>query len=339
MRKLYGKVKETLGRHHDKLWWAHSIYALGLGVAVVILAHRKFYLVKWLILSIFGLWLGLLLFNRFLAGQAGGAKKKGVKAVFNYIMKNLYQQMFFFMIPFYYDTTTFGSTNMWFLAAIAVCAVLSTQDIIFDRYIMENRFFASFFYAFCIFASFNIFLPLLFGVRNIVAVYLAGVFSIMLFSTLHFQPRQLFSRMGALSMVVAICLFLVFLGWGRRAIPPAPIRQVSSTMAVGRDPQTGEPMGRFYRIHVDDLKTHPLYCFTAIETPLSIREDIRHLWFLRKKEVFRHTFHMVHSKTEKGVDLYSRIGRFPPNPVGEWVVEARTTGDQLIGQTRFLVVR
>lgn len=339
MRKIYDKVKETLEKHHETLWWAHSIYALALGIAVVVLAHRKFHLVKWLILSLFGLWIGLLLFNRFLAGRAESAKMKGVKVVFNYIMKNLYQQMFFFMIPFYYDTTTFGSINMWFLLAIAVCAVLSTQDIIFDRYIMENRYLASFFYAFCLFASFNIFLPLLFGVKNIVAVYLSGVFCIILFSSLHFPVRQLLSRMGAIALVVAICLFLVLLGWGRRGIPPAPIRQVASTMAAGRDPGTGKPVGRFYRIHADDLKSFPIYCFTTIETPLAIREDIRHLWFLRGKEVYRRTFTMVHSKTEKGVDLYSRLERFPPNPVGEWVVEARTTGDQLIGLTRFLVVR
>lgn len=339
MRKLYGKVKETLEKHHEKLWWAHSIYALGLGVVVVMLAHRKFHLVKWLILALFGLWIGLLMFNRFLARQAGGSKKKGVKIVFNYIMKNLYQQMFFFMIPFYYDSTTFGSTNMWFLAFIAICAVLSTNDIVFDRYIMENRYLASFFYAFCLFASFNIFLPLLFGVKNIVAVYLAGVLCILLFSSLHFPPRKLFGRMGAISLLVAICLFLVFLSWGRRAIPPAPIRQVNATMAVGRDASTGEPVGRFYRIHVDDLKRHSLYCFTAIETPLSIREDVRHVWLLRKREVFRRTFKLVQSKSEKGVNIFSQLIRFPPNPVGEWVVETRTTGNQLIGLTRFLVVR
>ena len=34
MRKIYGKVKDTLEKHHDKLWWAHSIYALGLGIGV-----------------------------------------------------------------------------------------------------------------------------------------------------------------------------------------------------------------------------------------------------------------------------------------------------------------
>jgi len=339
VRQIYGKVKTTLEKHHDKLWWAHSLYALSLGVGVVLLAHRKFHLVKWLILVLFGLWIGLLVFNRFLAGVEGGTKTKGVKIVFNYIMKNLYQQMFFFMIPFYYDTTTFGSINMWFLIVIAVCAVLSTQDIIFDRYIMENRYLASFFYAFCLFASFNIFLPLLAGVKNITSVYLSGILTILLFSSLHFPPRKLFSRMGALALVIAVCLFLVFLRWGRRGIPPAPIRQVSSAMAIGRDSRTGKPVGRFYRIHADDLKGRTLYCFTNIETPLSIREDIRHIWFRQGHEVYRHTFHMVHSKTEKGAALYSALSHFPPNPVGEWIVEARTTGDQLIGETRFLIVR
>lgn len=339
MRHLYGKVKEALEKHHDKLWWAHSIYALSLGVGVVILAHRKFHLVKWLILSLFGLWIGLLVFNRFLAGREGGTKIKSVKVVFNYIMKNLYQQMFFFMIPFYYDATTFGSYNMWFLILITVSAFLSTQDIIFDRYIMENKYLASFFYAFCLFSSFNIFLPLLAGVKNITSVYLSGVMTIVLFSSLHFPPRKLLSRTGAISLLIAISLFLVVLRWGRRTIPPAPIRQVSSSMAVSIDPRTRGPRGTFYRIHADDLNGRTLFCFTNIETPLAIREDIRHVWLLRGREIYRHTFHMVHSRTEKGVTLHSSLSHFPPHPVGPWVVEARTTGDQLIGQTRFLVVR
>ncbi len=343
VKRIYGKVRQTLEKHHDKLWWAHSIYALSLGVGVVILAHRKFHLVKWLLVALVGIWIGLLVFQRFLAGggEDESRTKKGVKIAFNYIMKNLYQQMFFFMIPFYYDATTFGSTNMWFLVVIAVCAILSTQDIIFDRYIMENKYLASFFYAFCMFASFNIFLPLLGGVRNIVSLYLSGILTLVLFSTLHFPARALMSSQGALSLAIAIGLFLTLLEWGRRTIPPAPIRQVSSTMAVGRDSATGKPLGPFYRIHVDDLASTTLYCFTKIETPLKIREDIVHVWRKqgRRRPWYRKKFKTVHSRSEAGVALVSEVSSFPPNPVGEWLVEAMTTGGQLIGQTRFLIVR
>lgn len=338
MKRVLGKVKETLEKHHEKLWWAHSIYALSLGVVVVILAHRRFTLVKWLILSLFCIWLGVLFYQRFLEGSAGGTKKKGFKIVFNYIMKNLYQQMFFFLIPFYYDSTTFGSPNMYFLFALGLCAILSTQDIIFDRYIMENRYLSSLFYAFCLFASINLFLPLLLGVKNIVSIYLSGVLCILLFATLHFRPQQLFSRGGALALVIVIGLFLTLLRWGRLAIPPAPIRQVRSSMAVGRTDQ-GKPEGRFYRIHADDLTGTTLFCFTAIETPLAVREDIKHIWRFRGRIVHQKTFQTVHSKSEKGIDLFSSLDTFPRNPVGSWLVEAMTTGGQLIGQTRFLVVR
>ncbi len=343
VNKIVGRVKETFAKHHDKLWWAHSIYALALGVGVVILAHRKFHLVKWLLVALVGIWIGLLVFQRFLSAGAEeeSRTKKGVKIAFNYIMKNLYQQMFFFMIPFYYGATTFGSANMWFLIVITICAFLSTQDIIFDRYIMENKYLASFFYAFCLFASFNIFLPLLGGVRNIVSLYLSGIFTLVLFSTLHFPAKQLFSRQGALALAISIGLFLTLLEWGRRTIPPAPIRQVTSTMAVARDTRTGKPIGQFYRIHVDDLKNATLYCFTKIETPLKIKEDIVHVWrkLGRRKPWFQKKFKTVHSKSAAGVALVSEVSGFPANPVGRWMVEAMTTGGQLIGQTRFLIVR
>jgi len=343
VKKIVGKVKATFQKHHDKLWWAHSIYALGLGVGVVILAHRKFHLVKWLLVALLGLWIGLLIFQRFLATgvEEESRTRKGVKIAFNYIMKNLYQQMFFFMIPFYYGATTLGSANMWFLVVITLCAILSTQDIIFDRYIMENKYLASFFYAFCLFASFNIFLPLLGGVRNIVSLYLSGIFTVVLFSTLHFPVKQLFTRHGALALVVAMGLFLTLLEWGRSTIPPAPIRQVSSAMAVDRDKKTGKPIGQFYRIHVDDLKNATLYCFTKIETPLQIKEDIVHVWrkIGRRKPWFEKKFQTVHSKNEAGVALVSEVSGFPADPVGRWIVEAKTTGGQLIGQTRFLIVR
>jgi hypothetical protein len=337
---LVGKVKDTLAKHHDKLWWAHSIYALGLGVAVVILAHRKFHLVKWLILFLFFLWMGLLVYQRFLIGDEGASRtRKGLKVAVNYIMKNLYQQMYFFMIPFYYDTTTFGSANMWFLAVIAVCAVLSTQDIVFDRYLMENKYYASLFYAFCIFASFNLFLPLLTGMRNVTALYTAGLLTVVTFVSLHFRARQIFNREGAVALAIATGLFLTMLRWGRTTIPPAPLRQVSSAMAVGVDARGTGPAGQFYRIHVDDLSGTTLHCFTSIETPLRVSEDIQHVWKLRGKVVHRQTFATVHSRSEKGIPLHSTLSSFPGDPVGRWIVEAKTTGGQLIGETRFLVVR
>jgi hypothetical protein len=60
-------VRAFLRDHGHKLWWLHSIYALGLGVGVVAFAHRGFDHARWMAVALGLAWLLLVLFFRLFA--------------------------------------------------------------------------------------------------------------------------------------------------------------------------------------------------------------------------------------------------------------------------------
>ncbi len=71
--------------------------------------------------------------------------------VMTYALKNLYQGMLFFLLPFYWKSTTLDAANVWFVIVLAACAVVSTLDIVFDRVLMRWRWMASTFHALTLF--------------------------------------------------------------------------------------------------------------------------------------------------------------------------------------------
>src|SRR5688572_9193958 len=144
-----------IARHGRKLWWLHSLYALALGIFVVLFARKGFAHARWLVASLGGAWLLLLItFRLFGSGKERVIAGRGAKVRYffvTYALKNLYQGMLFFLLPFYWQSMSLDSPNRWFLVALATCAVASTLDVIFDHVIMRWRSLASVLYALTLF--------------------------------------------------------------------------------------------------------------------------------------------------------------------------------------------
>jgi hypothetical protein len=138
-----GPLRALLAKHHRKLWWLHSFYALGLGVFVVIFAQRGYQYARWLTLSLVAIWLILLTTFRIVgSGRAQKLDDPKLKLrflVMTYLLKNLYQTMLFFLLPFYWRTATIDAGNRWFVVGLALCTVLATLDLVFDRVLMRWR--------------------------------------------------------------------------------------------------------------------------------------------------------------------------------------------------------
>ena len=161
------RVRRFLERHGRKLWWLHSVYALGLGVFIVVFAQKGFEHARWLAVTLGVTWLLVVLFFR-LADR--GAAPAGAPAaplklrfhVMTYVLKNLYQGMLFFLLPFYWKAATAGAYNFWFVLLLGACALVSTMDILFDRVLMRFRTIASVFHGITLFACMNLVVPAVF---------------------------------------------------------------------------------------------------------------------------------------------------------------------------------
>src|SRR6187551_610900 len=150
-----------------KLWWLHSTFALSFGVGVMLFARAGLAHADKVMIALLASWLLLFIALRFIVGPANRREdehvvKKGLRVATNYIIKQFYQQMFFFLTPLYASSATwsFASWNWWLAPLLLVCAVLSTMDLVFDNVIMERRWLASAMYGLALFAVLNVMLPL-----------------------------------------------------------------------------------------------------------------------------------------------------------------------------------
>src|SRR6202041_980934 len=149
-----------------KLWWLHSVYALVLGCSVVFFAQKGFERARWLSVSLGVAWLLVVALFRLGAARAAHDTAAPAKAklrffVMTYVLKNLYQGMLFFLLPFYWKSSTLGSYNGIFVVLLGVFAVLSTVDLVFDRVLMRWAVVGALFHGLTLFACLNLVIPAL----------------------------------------------------------------------------------------------------------------------------------------------------------------------------------
>lgn len=332
-------------RHGRKLWWLHSAYALGLGVTVVAFAQKGFDHARWLAVSVGAAWLLVVLFFRLFGSGREQTQLEGaattVKLRFfamTYALKNLYQGMLFFLLPFYWKSTTFWTENSWFVILLGVCALLSTLDIVFDRVVFRFRALASVFHGVALFGCANLVVPALFpDTRTLYSLLIATALSVLGFWTIHVKVEMLRDKRWLLLFFVSATSALGLVYGARTVIPPVPM--YVSRGAVG--PMT-LPDGRLAMV-VHEL--HPsvidkLIAITDVVVPGGKGDRLVHVW--------RHDGNEVHRATETtskvdgpagAIRLRSALtGRqLPKQLVGNWAIDVETQDGQLVGRVTFAV--
>jgi Family of unknown function (DUF5924)/Protein of unknown function (DUF2914) len=356
---LVERVRSVGRRHGRKLWWLHSVYALGLGLAVVTFAQKGLDHTRWLAASVSAAWLLVVVFFRVFGSGRQQAHLDGVEAstrtklrffAMTYVLKNLYQGMLFFLLPFYWKSTTFGAPNGWFVMLIAACALVSTLDIVFDRVVFRFRAFASLFHALALFACLNLIVPVLFpNTRALVSLLVAAAVTVLGFWTIHVNFATLRDRRQKLRWLAAILASLGLAVGGayeaRAAIPPVPLYVAHG--AVG-------PMmladGRL-AMEVKDL--HPsvidkLIAITDVVIPSGALgagargDELFHVWRHDGVEVYRvleEAGAQVEGEPPGTMRLRSTLEgkQLPARLTGHWSVDVETGDGQLVGRVSFTV--
>ena len=339
-------VKTFFKRHGRKIWWLHSAYALGLGITVVTFAQKGFDHARYLAASASAAWLLVILFFRvFGSGRKQSHEHAAPKVklrffAMTYALKNLYQGMLFFLLPFYWKSTTFGSPNMWFVIVLGACALLSTLDIVFDRVVFRFRAIASVFHAVALFGAAALAVPALFPeTRTLVSLLVATAISVLAFWTMHFDLAMLKAKrwlaLFAFTMLAAVGIAYE----GRTVIPPVPMY-----VAHGAVGTLLLPDGRL-GMEVSDL--HPsvidkLVAITDVVVPGGHGDRLFHVWRHNGAEIHRATEDTTADSNVKGtVRLRSGLTpeQLPTNLLGQWSVDVETEDGQLVGRTTFTVAQ
>jgi hypothetical protein len=339
----FSRIKALAAKYGRMLWWAHSLYALALGVSVVIFAQKGFAHARFLTISLAVAWIGVIVFFRlFGSGAQQQVEGRGAKVrffVMTYVLKNMYQGMLFFLLPFYWRSITFGTKNQWFLFGLGICAFLSTMDVVFDRMLMKFKAAASTFYFFTLFACLNLVIPALApNLRSALTLCMAAVLSAIAFWTMHMPFKALKKPLGVTLLVGWTVASLLLAYAGRQAVPP-----VAMYLAKGA---VGPKLLEDGRLAVEASAlhhslVHELNAVTDIMSPGGQGDRLVHKWFKDGELVQETTDVQPKSEAETGiVRLRSQIdaARLPEQKTGDWTLDVFTEDGQLVGRVPFRVI-
>ncbi|MSP41476.1 MAG: DUF2914 domain-containing protein [Deltaproteobacteria bacterium] len=329
-------AKTSLGawfqRHKEKLWWLHSGYALLLGIAIMWLGARNHNYLRVTVLHVSFIWLSSLFLPKLLRQPWLPERwAPRLRLVVNYFNKNLYQQALFFVLPIYYASSTFGSRNFIFVVALAVSALLSTLDVVYDRHLSASRILTALFFAFNLFALVNVMLPVLLSVSNTWTARLGALLAALgLISLLDLFPNSKRWRYSCAALAAMVMLFFVEIG--RSYIPPAPLRLVSAEFGAGyerAEMRLTPPIGK-----IEAGRKRQVYALTAIKAPLGLRERVRHRWHKNGLLVWDSPLIEVTGGREQGFRLWTTYVFDNLEARAKLRLDVETEGGQLIGRAR-----
>ena len=324
-----GPIRARLVRHEAALWWLHSAYVLALGAGVMWLGARNYAWLRYSGFYLLAIWvLSLFLVN--VVHRREGPWWGRARFLVNYVNKNLYQQLLFFILPIYAGSTTWSSRNVVFLAVLAVSAVLSTLDIVYDRVLSARRVLAAWFFAFNAFAVVNVALPVTFGISVHQSARAGAVAAAAGFVTLAWRLWRL-GRPTAWAGVAAGAL-LVFLAaeYLRPLVPPAPLRLTSTEFGSGLDRDRMQVTGPLSRLPAEGAER--LYAVTALRAPLGLRDRVELRWYRDSALVWVSPVHTVSGGRREGFRLWSSLDLARTRGARAVRLDVVTESGQLVGR-------
>jgi hypothetical protein len=345
-RSLPERLRAFLRIHGHKLWWLHSVYALLLGCSVVAFAQKGFEHARWLAVSLVAAWLLVVAIFRMGAGrkarEASATSKAKVRFfVMTYVLKNFYQGMLFFLLPFYWKSATLDSYNALFLLLLAACALVSTIDLVFDRVLMRWTVVGALFHGLTLFACLNLVIPaLLPDTRTLWTLLSAAGAAVIGFWTIHLRTSLLRDPRYVALLVLSLGLGLGAAYGFRRAIPPVPMYMASG--AVGPSLLAdGRLAMEVTSLHAAVLRQ--VIAVSDVVVPGGKGDRLVHVWRHDGVELHRAPEETSRVEGPSGeVRLRSALfaeESLPEELAGPWRVDVETDDGQLVGRTSFRVER
>ena len=343
--RRFARVRAFMARHGNKLWYLHSAYALTFGAFVVMYASKGYDNARWMVVLLGLGWLVLILFFRvFGTGPGQKEKIKDTKSkvrfyVMTLILKNLYQSMLFFLVPFYYKTATFDDPNRFFVYALVLLAILSTVDVVFDQVLMRWKVPASTVYFFILFACLNLVLPaLLPGTRTLLTQMSAAAIAAVVFFTMHVPIRNLLRPAWVLALMAFVTAAVFATYFGRHAIPPVPM--YIGTGAVGPNLlPDGRLSMQVSKLHESLIQE--MHALTDVVIPGGHGNTLHHVWRREGVELQEGPVTPAGEPPPGTVRLRSTLRSFnlPSDLAGQWSIDVVTDDDQLVGRVPIEVIR
>ncbi len=313
------------------MWWLHSLYALALGVGFMWVGSRHHTFLRIAAFHILFIWTTSLLLVRVTpARQAAHAWWSWIRLAINYVNKNFYQQILFFILPIYYASATGWSRNMVFVGMLAASAVLSTLDVIYDRHLSARPLASATFFAFNLFACVNLALPLLWSISNGASMRVATVTAVAGFVTIARRPSDLARRATWIRTLAGAAVVLAGVEFAKPFIPPAPMRLTNTTFGRGIDRVALSVVAP-----MDSLPSEwsgRVYAVTGLVAPLGMRDNVLLHWYRDDRHLASSASHDIIGGRREGFLLWTSAPVADTSPGTSLRLDVVTDSGQLIGR-------
>ncbi|QXH46607.1 DUF2914 domain-containing protein [Pseudomonas xanthosomatis] len=315
-----------------------GIIALGgflSGIGSFILVDRQAGLASWIAILMLVSWVWLMLENTLTGLFARTFKREIPQPLLRYATQMIHQESLFFVLPFFFITTTWNSGQLIFTGLLAGAGLVSIIDPLYYKWLAPRRWLFLALHTLTLFAAMLTALPIILHLTT------AQSFKLALIAAMVLSFPSLASSFPIRTWRRGVALVLVTLavgggGWLLRSwVPPATLWLTDvavSTEVINRQP--GESLDE---VPASRIRNGGLYAYTAINAPRGLDERIYHVWQLDGKEVDRIALD-IHGGRKEGYRAWTHKQNFPPNPVGKWQVRVLTEDGQVIGVLRFKVV-
>lgn len=344
----FGEIRAVAGdfvkRNEKFIWWLHTAYALSLGAFVATFASKGFERARMLTLSLTAAWVLVVFFFRFFGT---GARQDFMTAwpgmrrrffIMSYMMKNLFQGMLFYLLPFYWKSSSYDAKTYVVFVGLAACAIVSTLDLVFDRVLLRFKSVASGFFATTLFGCTNLVIPaLLPNTPVIVSLLVAAGLAVATFLLFHLSIERLRRPAALAGFAAAVGFGVIGVYFARVHVPPVPLTLRSGGVgpALGSDGGLALELRSIREAELAGDKGQ-LYAVTDVAV-IGNGEHFRHVWRRGDKEIAHTTAEAAPTKEPGVVRVASKVAAdaWPTEPKGVYTVDVITDSDQIVGRVVF----
>lgn len=336
LQARFARLVELTERHRTLFWTLHSLWALGWGVAFVLLGTERPQLLRWGVVSVGTVWLTSLVLPAFLASRWVRESRRGAaRSLVLWGQKWLLQGLAFFLIPLYHRSATYPSLQLLFMALLVLAALAATIDVIYDEVVTRKRLLLGTFLSFVAFATMNVTLPMVWRVGGIWNLAVSGVLATAVFVSLVAGRGNGHPARAALRAAFVALFFLALVTLGRPAVPPAPLRLASvhfgASLAAG-----GFDVARSLDA-IPPAASTALVAVAAIQAPAGLAEGVRHVWSVDGRVVFETRLIGITGGRQRGFRSRSGVTLRSLRPGQRVRLDVETAHGQLIGRAELPV--
>jgi len=313
-----------------------AIFGFASGLASFLLVKRQAELAQVLALVMLVSWLWLILENILRESIARRFGLELPEPLLRYATQMIHQESLFFVLPFFFITTTWNSGQVLFSGLLALAALVAIIDPLYYKWLANRRWLFLAYHTFTLFALLLTALPIIFKLTTPQSYQLALAAAVVL------SFPSLFTAISAQRwwrwlILAGLMVVLGGGGWLARIwVPPATLWMTEVAVSSEMNDAQRAPVNPLKTLSDAQLHQQGLYAYTAINAPRGLNERIYHVWRHNGREIDRIALD-IHGGRKKGYRAWTHKQNFPAKSVGRWQVQVLTEAGQMIGVLRFKV--